>query len=228
MSNKEPNNIITKEYRYDNAMSWLTHGVDFESRRIHLDGDVNEYMSSIVIRALVKMTEISNAPIEIYLSSYGGDAYAGLAIYDAIRACPCDIIMYANGKIMSSGLIIFLAGDRRFAAEHTTFMAHAVSSSTDGKVKDQEIDVNEAKRINNLMLDILQHRTKRNKKYWYRKIMNSDFYFSVNESKEMGVVTIGVSKKKEKVNEPVKKGNKVRPKQTKNKVSNKRISRGRR
>lgn len=183
------NNVVTKEYRYDNAMSWLTHGVDFESRRIHLDGDVNEYMSSIVIRALVKMTEISNAPIEIYLSSYGGDAYAGLAIYDAIRACPCDIIVYGNGKIMSSGLIIFLAGDRRFAAEHTTFMAHAVSSSTDGKVKDQEIDVNEAKRINNLMLEILLNRTRQNKKFWYRKIMSTDFYFSCQEALVLGVVT---------------------------------------
>lgn len=222
------NNVVTKEYRYDNAMSWLTHGVDFESRRIHLDGDVNEYMSSIVIRALVKMTEISNAPIEVYLSSYGGDAYAGLAIYDAIRACPCDIIMYANGKIMSSGLIIFLAGDRRFAAEHTTFMAHAVSSSTDGKVKDQEIDVNEAKRINNIMLEVLQIRSKRNKKYWYRKIMHSDFYFSVNEAKEMGVVTVGVQKKEKVQNEPVKKGNKTRPTKTKVKVSNTRVSRRRR
>lgn len=222
------NNVVTKEYRYDNAMSWLTHGVDFESRRIHLDGDVNEYMSSIVIRALVKMTEISNAPIEVYLSSYGGDAYAGLAIYDAIRACPCDIIMYANGKIMSSGLIIFLAGDRRFAAEHTTFMAHAVSSSTDGKVKDQEIDVNEAKRINNVMLDLLQLRTKRNKKFWYRSILSHDKYFTVAEAKEMGVVTVGVQKKEKAQHEPVKKGNKARPTKTKVKVSNTRVSRRRR
>lgn len=180
--------VVTKDTKFENFSTWITMGIDIESRRIQLDMDVSDVMASLVIRALVKMADISHEPIEIYLSSYGGEAYSGLAIYDAIRASPCDIIIYANGKIMSAGVLVFLAGDVRYAAKHTAFMMHSVSSGVEGKVKDQEIDVLEAKRINNVMLDILAERTKMKKNWWYRKILSHDFYFDAQTGKELGVV----------------------------------------
>lgn len=187
--------VVTKETRFESAQAWLSFGIDLESRRIQLDMDVTDVMSSLVFRALLKMADISNEPIEIYLSSYGGEAYSGLAIYDAIRSSPCDIIIYANGKIMSAGVLIFLAGDVRYASKHTTFMMHSVSSGTEGKVKDQEIDVMESKRINNIMLDILAERTKMKRNWWYRKILSHDQYFDATYAKEIGMVDTTPSKK---------------------------------
>lgn len=181
--------IVTKENKFENASYWLTMGIDLDSRRIQLDMDVSDVMASLIIRALLKMTDISHEPIEIYLSSYGGEAYAGLAIYDAIRACPCTIIIHANGKLMSMAPIIYLAADVRVAAKHTTFMLHSVSSGTEGKIKDQEIDVQSGKRINETMLNILAERTKMKKNWWYRKILSHDFYFDLNQAKEFGFIT---------------------------------------
>jgi ATP-dependent Clp protease protease subunit len=180
--------IVQKENKFENAAHWLAMGIDLDCRRIQLDMDVNDIMASLVIRSLLKMSDMSNDPIEIYLSSYGGEAYAGFSIYDAIRSCPCDVIIYASGKLMSMGPIIFLAGDVRIAAKHTTFMLHSVSSGTEGKIKDQEIDVLSGKRINDTMLNILAERTKMKKTWWYRKILSHDFYFDLTEAKEYGII----------------------------------------
>jgi ATP-dependent Clp protease protease subunit len=181
--------LVTKDNKFETAQTWLQMGIDLEYRRIQLDMDVSDVMASLVIRALVKMTDISHDPIEIYLSSYGGEIYSGLAIYDAIRACPCDVVIHANGKIMSAASVIYLAADVRVAAKHTSFMLHSVSSGTEGKIKDQEIDVQEGKRLNNVMLDILADRTKMKKNWWYRKILSHDIYFDLTQAKEYGIVS---------------------------------------
>jgi ATP-dependent Clp protease protease subunit len=183
------NEVVFKDSKFENAQQWLQMGIDLESRRIQLDMDVSDVMASLVIRAVVKMSDISHEPIEIYLSSFGGDLYSGMSIYDTLRECPCDIIIHANGKIMSAGLLIFLAGDIRVAAPHTTFMVHSVSFGSDGKLKDLEIDVAEGKRLNNLALDIITERTKKPKKLWYRLTLSHDKYFNAAEAKEYGILT---------------------------------------
>jgi ATP-dependent Clp protease, protease subunit len=191
--------IVTKDTKFENATNFLSMGVDFEARRIELNMDVSEVMAAIVIRSLLKMADISKDPIEIYLSTYGGDAYSGFAIYDAIRACPCDVIIYASGKIMSAGTVIFLAGDTRVASPNTRFMIHGASTSTEGKVKDMTADLNEAKIVNHKMIEIFTQRSKmKNLKFWQKKVDTHDVYFGVPEAKEYGFIreTIDVVDKK--------------------------------
>jgi len=168
---------------------WLIMGVDIEARIIEIRSEVNETMASIITRGILKMQRISQQPIQIYLSSFGGDAYESLSIYDCIKASPCEIHIIATGKIMSAAFIILLAGDQRIASDHTTFMMHSASYGAEGTVKNHEVQVTEGKRLNNKFLDIASTRTKRNRKWWYRKILSSDFYFDVIEAREIGVLT---------------------------------------
>jgi ATP-dependent Clp protease protease subunit len=179
---KQDNSIM------ENNLNWLINGVDFDARRIEIRGEVNDGMSSFVCRNLLKMSEMSNDPIEIYLSSPGGDAYEGLAIYDACLACLCDIHMIASGKIMSAGFVIYLAGDKRVAAPHTSFMMHSVSYTAEGTAKDHEVEFNEGKRLNNAFLDIAAKRTKRNRKWWHRSVLSHNKFFNVIEATEVGII----------------------------------------
>lgn len=192
---------------------WLFAGIDLEARRIEIRSEINETVASIIIRSLLKMSTMGDGPIELYLSSFGGDAYEGFAIYDAIRACSCDVHIIASGKIMSAGFLIFLAGDKRVASPNTIFMMHSTSYAAAGTVKNHEVEVNEGKRINNVFLDIAAARTKRPKKFWYRKILNQDFYFNVEEASALGILTSGQAKPAAKV---IKK--KVRKKNVRKKV----------
>lgn len=216
---KANKDLVPKDTKFENALFWLQSGIDFESRRIHVDLEVGEVMSSIIIRGLIKLSEISNEPIEIHLSSNGGDVYDGLAIYDAIRNCPCDVIIFAHGKIMSAAFIVFLAGDIRLAMPNTTFMMHSVSYEPDkAKVKDHEIDVQEGKRINNLFLDIMSTRTKKPKNWWYRKILSQDFYFNLTEAKEHGIISNISFERTKKEDVKKKKASKKKTKRTSKKI----------
>lgn len=201
---KQNNSLLEQD------LNWLVNGVDFENRRIEIRGEVNEVMASYVTRAILRMGEKSSDPIELYLSSYGGDVYEGLAIYDALVASPCDIHMVASGKIMSAGFIIFLGGTKRTAAPHTSFMAHSISYSAEGTAKDHEIQVNEGKRINTIFTEIAAKRTKRDKKWWSRSALIHDRFFGVDEAKQLGIINTQVLPKKSTVKKKVapKKGKK--------------------
>lgn len=171
-------------------IAWLTTGVDFENRKIHVNHEVDDEMASMVIRALIKLNELSGELIEMHFSSPGGHVYDGLAIYDAIRASAADVHIIASGYAMSCGFIIFLAGDRRSALPNTRFMMHSVRFASDeSNVKSQEISVSEAKQINELFLDIMTERTKRPKTWWRRMVVSHDKYFNVTEAREIGLLT---------------------------------------
>ena len=187
---------MSKELSMESIIMWLQDGIDLETRRIEIRGEVNDAFASKITRALIKLSEISEDPIELYLSSEGGEVYAGVAIYDAIRACVCDVNIIASGQIMSAAFIIYLAGDQRTAAPHTSFMMHSVSYGAEGPVKDHEIQVIEAKAMNNKFLDICAERTKPNKRFWYRHFINGrDKYFDVTQAKELGIITVPPVKK---------------------------------
>lgn len=197
---KQDNSIM------ENTLNWLVNGVDMEARRIECRGAVSPEMASYITRNLLKMSQISEEPIELYFSSPGGEVHSGMAIYDAIVACPAPVHIIASGEIMSMGFIIFLAGDKRVAAKHTRFMMHSISYGIEGITKDHEVQVNEAKTINNALLEIMGKRTKRDKKFWYRSVLSHDKYMGTEEAIQLGVVnTQALPEKKKPVKKVVKK-----------------------
>lgn len=159
-------------------------------RIIHISGDVDLEMADKVIKQLSAMvTKDAESPIRIMLSSYGGDVYAGLSIYDYIKAMPCPIIMVASGPIMSMGSIILLAGDYRISLENTQFMVHQVSSFAIGSLQDIDKDLTEGKRIMNIMVDIYAKETKYTKKQILAILKtNENFYFPASVALKMGFI----------------------------------------
>ena len=161
-----------KKDRYDelwyNDEFWVTDGIDFSSRKIMLDEDVDEGSVGYVIRAIHKMEEIDpKKPIKIYVSSYGGSVYDCYSLYDTIRKCPCPVETYAQGKVMSAATDIFLAGDERYAYPNVTFMFHTMASDPGyQKLFEQQSDVKEGERLWDIGLRILADRTNKPYNFW--------------------------------------------------------------
>ena len=67
---------------------------------------------------------------DIHLTTYGGDVYAALGVYDIIKNLTGDytVNIICSGYVMSAGIPIILAGTNRCAYENTTFMIHEISS----------------------------------------------------------------------------------------------------
>ncbi|MCH5166895.1 MAG: ATP-dependent Clp protease proteolytic subunit [Erysipelotrichales bacterium] len=103
--------------------------------------------------------------INIYLQTYGGSIYDGFATHDIISEQVnkhlFDINIKCSGHIMSMGIILLLSVpyENRFAFKNTSFMIHQAHTSKFGKLQELEEDVEETRRLNDMLTDIILKNT---------------------------------------------------------------------
>ncbi len=186
---------------------YLLYGVDLKERRIYfgvtLDieepTDVTTASVELAVRALHRMAQDApNKPIEIHMNSYGGDVYSMMRFYDEILACPCQVKFIGGGAIMSAASFIMAVCDERNLHPHATVMVHELSSWSDGRNTDMQIDAGENKRLMDVMCDIYEKNSRMPKEFWH-DILQRDLFLSAGEAVSLGLA--------DKVIEPKKRGN---------------------
>jgi len=187
------------------------YGMDVEHREIFLfpreeysygaeeemtEPGVDYTMANQFIRNLRLLTNMTNEPILIHLKSCGGDWIEGLAIYQAIKACPnhITILNYASARSMSS--IIFCAADYRAMMPLSTFMIHTGTMGFSGTGTQVDTEYEEKLKADRLMNDIYIERLRESNKMagksdkqidnWLCKTMKQkeEVYFTAEESLE--------------------------------------------
>lgn len=150
----------------------------------------NVYNAMEASGAKFSPTTIEMPHIQILLSTYGGNVYDGLSLYDAIKNSKTDVDITCFGKIMSMGIVILLSAKTRKAYRNTTFMIHELTSGVIGKLADMEESIDEAKRINRVLFDIIEKETKITHS-WLKEIYNKrkDWFFTAEEALEIGLIT---------------------------------------
>jgi len=134
-----------------------------------------------------------NAPIVIYINSYGGSADALACMVDTLEEVPNAVITVCMGKAMSAGAILLSLGDMRFCAPNSRIMVHELQIGTTGNVHDVNGDANESLRLNEYWLGRLAAKCHIKGGYaGLRAMMKSfdarDIYLSAEDAKKMGIV----------------------------------------
>ena len=133
-------------------------------------------------------------PIVLDMTSPGGYIYTGLALYDIIRNYNLNskhkIIARVSGLIASAATIVILACDERECGKNTTFMIHSVASWCSGKVQDMEDDLEETKRLADIMKGIYTERTNITLKQ-LKEVdkLKKDWVLTADEAKDLGLIT---------------------------------------
>ena len=97
----------------------------FQNREIWLTGDIDESQANnISCQLLYLAEEAPDKEITMYINSPGGSVSPGLAIYDVMRAIPCQIRTVCFGTAASMAAVLFAAGDRREILRHSEVMIH--------------------------------------------------------------------------------------------------------
>lgn len=65
-------------------------------------------------------------PIQLFINSYGGSVYDGLALIDVIKRSKTPVHTVCIGSCMSMALWVWLSGAKRFVGESATLMFHDV------------------------------------------------------------------------------------------------------
>ncbi|MBK9176130.1 MAG: ATP-dependent Clp protease proteolytic subunit [Flavobacteriales bacterium] len=65
--------------------------------------------------------------LHFLISSTGGQVIAGITLHNYLKALPVKVVMHNIGNIDSIAVIVFLAGEERYASHGTSFLFHGVS-----------------------------------------------------------------------------------------------------
>lgn len=141
------------------------------NRNIVINQDVNTetmYKAMYWLKKIKSIDDKNNIPIDrrqpinIYINSYGGEVYEGLALISLIKNMQEKgyiINTYSESKSMSMGFVIFCVGTNRYMSRYSTLMYHSVSSMTYGKVQDMIVDLDETIRLDELIKSIILEHT---------------------------------------------------------------------
>lgn len=78
-----------------------------------------------VMTDLVKLHKEDNeARITLVVMTGGGSGQAGFGFYDLVRGLKLPLDTIGTGYVDSMGVILFLAGERRFVTPHTSMLIH--------------------------------------------------------------------------------------------------------
>lgn len=121
--------------------------------------------------------EYNPKPIKIYIDSYGGYVYQCFGLLSIMETSKTPIHTIVTGAAMSCGFMMAIHGHKRFAYKYATLMYHQVSSGAWGKLRDMQEDIEETKRLQqiieqmtikktNISLDTLKDNFEK-KRDWY-------------------------------------------------------------
>ncbi len=77
--------------------------------------------------------------IYFQISSGGGSVDSAITLYNFLKSLPCKIVMHNTGSIDSAANVVFMAGDKRYAAAHTSFLFHGVTWNLSGSYNHSQL-----------------------------------------------------------------------------------------
>jgi ATP-dependent Clp protease, protease subunit len=161
-----------------------------KERIVFLNTPVNQQVANSVIAQLLYLNgEAADQPIHLYISSPGGDVYAGLAIYDTMQMITPPVYTYAVGMTASMGTALLAAGaaGHRYALPHATIHMHPSSSGAQGYTEDVRIAFRELERLQTQIFHLLGRHTGHSWQEIEAHFMRDRFMHAV-EAKDFGLV----------------------------------------
>lgn len=173
-----------EEKGYDLASRML------KDRIIFINGTFKDSMAdSIVAQLLFLESQDPEKDINMYINSPGGSVNAMYAIYDTMNYIRPDVATIGYGQACSAAATILAAGakGKRYALKNTDIMIHELSSGTEGKFKDMEVDYLKLKRLHSSMAKHLSKMTGQPLKK-IKEDMKKDYYMTAEEAKKYGII----------------------------------------
>ena len=170
---------------------------DLLCRRLYLIAPVDEAAIETIVYHIFRYNyldrdiEVSQRkPIHIYISTYGGDEISAFSIIDACLNSETPVYMINIGACMSAGLLIYLAGHKRFSMPHSQFLLH--DGQTGGMVQESVAKARDRMEFETIQLeevvkDYVISRTNISEDLYDEKYLR-EWYFLPTEGKQLGVV----------------------------------------
>ena len=106
-------------------------------RVVFLGSVIDAEIANLVVAQLLHLeADDPDKDINLYVNSPGGDAYAALAMYDAMQFVSCDVATICCGIAMSGGSLVLAGGaaGKRMALPNARILIHQPHGSYQGQI----------------------------------------------------------------------------------------------
>ncbi len=161
-----------------------------KERIIFLGTEVDSGVANVLVAQLLLLDSQSDAPINLFINSPGGEVYAGLAIYDVMQYINAPVHTNCVGIAMSMGSVILMAGEKghRVALPNSRIMIHAGSAGFPrSSLPDLEIMAREFSETRDRMVELYQRHTGQPASR-ISSDLERDFFMSADQARQYGLI----------------------------------------
>ncbi len=179
-----------KAAKKDAAPEKMEEQLLFKSRYVMIFGEIDDKVAHTTCRRLLALSQESDAPITVLISSPGGHVESGDAIHDMIRFVRAPVTIVGTGWVASAGTHIYLAvpKERRLALPNTRFMIHQPTGGAGGQASDIAIQAKEILRARDRIAKVIARETGQPLER-VRSDIERDFWMSTEEAIDYGLVS---------------------------------------
>lgn len=118
---------------------------------VSFSAEINPNTTESLIGVMANCANEQVKQVYLLLSTPGGNVREGFNLYNVLRGMPFELITHNTGNVDSIGNAIFLAGSKRYATQHSTFMFHGVGFTAQQQQRFEQRDLEE--RLSSLLSD---------------------------------------------------------------------------
>ncbi|WP_319773216.1 ATP-dependent Clp protease proteolytic subunit [Breoghania sp.] len=161
----------------------------FESRTVLITGQISMELARDVCARLLALSQVSNDPITVIVSSPGGHVESGDMIHDTIKFITPKVRILGMGWVASAGALIYVSVPKedRYCTPNTRFLLHQPSGGAGGPATDIEIQAREMLRMRERLNKIFSVATGQPLER-IDKDTDRDYWMSPEEAIEYGLV----------------------------------------
>jgi|TARA_B100000315_G_scaffold159741_1_gene148275 ATP-dependent Clp protease protease subunit len=174
---------------YQRGKFELDYGVDAKNNIIYLSDSLDVNTVWFVVTRINFLKNVNpDKPINLLITSYGGDVYSMLGIIDYIQNCKVEVNTHCYGAAMSAAAIILACGTgKRRISKNSTVMIHEGSIFEEGKISDILKSSDHLKELHETINKILSEASAKSREYWAENT-KTDFYLNAKQCLEFGLV----------------------------------------
>jgi ATP-dependent Clp protease protease subunit len=180
--------VLDQSARGDRAYD--IYSLLLKGRIVFLGQPVDDQVANLVVAQILYLeSEDPDKDIHLYINSPGGQAYAGMAIYDVMQHVRCEVSTICVGMGMSAAAMILCGGatGKRLALPSAKIMIHQGSAGTQGAPRDMEIHLREFMATTRRMVEVIAFHSGRSVAEVERDI-DRDYFMTPEEAKDYGLI----------------------------------------
>ena len=187
------------------AQSWysIRNATDSDEAEIMLYDEIGGWYGATADQFIADLRGITAPNLRVRINSPGGSVFEGIAIANALRSHPGNVIVQVDSVAASIASVIAMAGDRVEMAPNSMLMIHDASGVCLGNASDMEEMAQLLALISDNIADAYVAKAGGTREQW-REAMQAETWYLPDAAVEAGLAdeALAVPKKGEPVEQP--------------------------